>query len=221
MPMVPLPVERAVDALGSVTELAPRTSWSAPSSLSRAKRVEIVRAVARAASIDWRVRRSWWVRSRIARRWTRGWLPGPDVASDRHRPRPLLRLAAHIELLADAVAHLLSDRAQTSAALLRVLAQGRPTIMGDLEHLSDVPRDAVVRADVSDEEGETTRAILKLASAPSLRGRLGQAARAFVARAHAPARTAEAYARAIELAAARPRPPVSGWPSHWAALARS
>ena len=93
--------------------------------------------------------------------------------------------------------------------------------MADLENLADVPRDAVIRADVSDEEGEVTRAILKLAASPSLRARLGLSARAFVERAHAPARTAEAYARAIELAAARRRPAVSGWPPHWAALARS
>jgi glycosyltransferase involved in cell wall biosynthesis len=130
-------------------------------------------------------------------------------------------LAAHIEL-ADAVAHLRYPTArETSAALLRVLAQGRATIMADLEHLADVPRDAVVRVDVSDEEGEVTRAILKLAGSPSLRARLGRAARAFVEREHAPARTAEAYANAIERAAARPDPSAAAWPPHWAALARN
>ena len=52
---------------------------------------------------------------------------------------PFSELAAHIEL-ADAVAHLRYPTArETSAALLRVLAQGRPTIMADLEHLADVP----------------------------------------------------------------------------------
>jgi len=104
-----------------------------------------------------------------------------------------------------------------------VLAQGRATIMADLEHLADVPRDAVLRADVSDEEGEITRGILKLAGSPSLRARLGRAARAFVERAHAPALTAEAYARAIERAAARPARsvPVPAWPPHWAALFRN
>ena len=58
---------------------------------------------------------------------------------------------------------------ETSAALLRVLAQGRPTIVSDLEHLSDLPHDAVVRADVADEEGEVTRALLRLAESPALR----------------------------------------------------
>jgi len=134
---------------------------------------------------------------------------------------PFLELAAHIEM-ADAVAHLRYPSArETSAALLRVLAQGRPTIMGDLEHLADVPQDAVIRADVADEEGETTRAILKLAASPALRARLGATARAFVERAHAPTLTAEAYADAIERAIARPRSTVTGWPDHWAALARA
>jgi glycosyltransferase involved in cell wall biosynthesis len=133
---------------------------------------------------------------------------------------PFSELAAHIEL-ADVVAHLRYPTArETSAALLRVLAQGRPTIMGDLEHLADVPRGAVIRADVADEEGEVTRAILKLVSSPALRARLGAAARAFVERAHAPARAAEAYATAIERAITRPAPAVPGWPAHWAALAR-
>jgi glycosyltransferase involved in cell wall biosynthesis len=136
---------------------------------------------------------------------------------------PFSELAAHIEI-ADAVAHLRYPTArETSAALLRVLAQGRATIMADLEHLADVPRDAVVRVDVSDEEGEVTRAILKLAGSPSWRARLGGAARAFVEREHAPARTAEAYANAIEHAAARAAPsvPVPAWPPQWAALARN
>ena len=87
---------------------------------------------------------------------------------------------------------------ETSAALLRVLAQGRPTIVSDLEHLSDLPDDAVVRADVADEEGEVTRALLRLAESPALRARLGAAARAHVASAHSPARCRETYAAAIE-----------------------
>jgi glycosyltransferase involved in cell wall biosynthesis len=131
---------------------------------------------------------------------------------------PLSEIAAHMEL-ADVVAHLRYPTArETSAALLRVLAQGRPTIMGDLENLADVPRHAVLRVDVTDEEGEVTRAILRLAGAPTLRTRLGRAARDHVLREHADARSAEAYAEAIERAMARPDPRTTGWPSHWAAL---
>ena len=55
-----------------------------------------------------------------------------------------------------------------------------------------------VRADVADEEGEVTRAILRLAESPALRARLGAAARAHVASAHSPARCRETYSAAIE-----------------------
>ncbi len=130
---------------------------------------------------------------------------------------PLSELPAHMEL-ADAVVHLRYPTArETSAALLRVLAQGRPTILSDLEHLSDVPRDAVLRADVRDEEGEVTRGLLKLATQPSLRARLGRAAAAFAAESHAPARCLEGYDAAIAAALSRTARPRAGWPAHWRA----
>jgi glycosyltransferase involved in cell wall biosynthesis len=225
MPMEPLAVEpAAVDALRKRYGIVPDDFVVGTFGLvTREKRVDTVaRAVARAASLHPRVRLlvvgPVADRGALDARLAGLGLAARAIVTGRV---PFSELAAHIEL-ADAVAHLRYPTArETSAALLRVLAQGRATIMGDLEHLADVPREAVIRADVSDEEGEVTRAILKLAASPSLRTRLGQAARAFVESAHAPARTAEAYASAIELAAARPRPAVSGWPSHWAALARS
>jgi glycosyltransferase involved in cell wall biosynthesis len=106
-------------------------------------------------------------------------------------------LAVHIEA-ADLVAHLRYPTArETSAALLRVLAQGRPTVISDLEHLADIPEDAVVRAAVDDEEGEVLRAILRLAEDPKRRDRLGAAAARFIAASHSPAHCAEAYADAI------------------------
>ena len=111
---------------------------------------------------------------------------------------PFELLAAHIET-ADLVAHLRYPTArETSAALLRVLAQGRPTVISDLEHLADIPDDAVVRAAVDDEEGEVLRAILRLAEDVKHRARLATRAAAFVREAHSPARCAEGYAAAIE-----------------------
>jgi glycosyltransferase involved in cell wall biosynthesis len=224
MPMTPLPVApAAVEALRRRHGVAAEDFVVGTFGLvTREKRIDTVaRAVARAARIHPGVRLL--VVGPVADRGAldadlaRLGLASRAIVTGRV---PFSELAAHIEL-ADAVAHLRYPTArETSAALLRVLAQGRPTIMGDLEHLADVPSDAVVRADVSDEEGETTRAILSLASSPARRARLGSAARAFVERAHAPALTAEAYARAIERAAARPAPaPVPAWPRHWAALA--
>ncbi|HZM51538.1 MAG TPA: glycosyltransferase, partial [Vicinamibacteria bacterium] len=225
MPMQPLPVEAAaVEALRKRYAIAVDDFVVGTFGLvTREKRVDTVaRAVARAASLHPGVRLL--VMGPVADRGaldarlaSLGLASGAIVTGR----VPFPELAAHIEL-ADAAAHLRYPTArETSAALLRVLAQGRPTIMGDLEHLADVPPDAVIRADVADEEGETTRAILKLAASPSLRARLGAAARAFVERAHAPALAADAYASAIERAIARPRPTAPGWPAHWAALART
>jgi glycosyltransferase involved in cell wall biosynthesis len=128
---------------------------------------------------------------------------------------PFAWLPAHMEA-ADVAVHLrYSTARETSAALLRLLAQGRPTVVSDLEHLSDIPDDAVVRADVSDEEGEVLRAILRLAEEPRRRDRLGAAARTFAAREHSPARCHEGYETALSLAARSADPPPRDWPSHW------
>src|SRR5262249_17803853 len=120
--------------------------------------------------------------------------------------------------LADVAVHLRYPTArETSAALLRLLAQGRPTIVSDLEHLADIPPQAVLRADVSDEEGEVLRGLLRLASRPELREALGPSAAAFVAQEPAPARCAAGYEAAIERALSSPAPPRRPWPSHWTA----
>ena len=126
-------------------------------------------------------------------------------------------LPAHIEA-ADVVAHLRYPTAgETSAALLRVLAQGRPTVASDVANFADVPADAVLRVDVADEEGELTRAILRLAASPRLRERMGARAAEFVASRHAPARTVETYEAAIQAAIAAPIPHPAEVPVHWRA----
>jgi glycosyltransferase involved in cell wall biosynthesis len=128
---------------------------------------------------------------------------------------PLSELPAHMEA-ADLAVHLRYPTArESSAALLRLLAQGRPTVMSDLEQLADVPDDAVLRVDPADEEGELLRAILRLAAAPGRRESLGRVARAFALREHSPARCQEAYETAIARAASRPAPPSRAWPAHW------
>jgi glycosyltransferase involved in cell wall biosynthesis len=130
----------------------------------------------------------------------------------------LAELAAHMEV-ADVAVHLRYPTArETSAALLRLLAQGRPVILSDLENLSGVPGEAVMRADPTDEEGAVTRGLLALAARPEARARLAERARAFVRIEHAPARCRADYDVALALAAARPDPPRRPWPSHWAAL---
>jgi glycosyltransferase involved in cell wall biosynthesis len=132
---------------------------------------------------------------------------------------PLAELPVFLEA-ADVVAHLRYPTArETSAALLRILAQGRPTVMSDLEHLADIPEDAVLRTDVADEEGALTRAILRLAGDAAWRHALGEHAAAFMAREHSGARCREGYESAIAAAMAAPDPPPHPWPAHWMAPA--
>lgn len=128
---------------------------------------------------------------------------------------PMEALPAHIEA-ADVVVHLRYPTArETSAALLRVLAQGRPSIVSDVENFAEIPDDAVVRADVSDEEGSVTRAILRLAGDSRLRARLGERAAAYVAEEHSLARALASYESAIAAARARPVPRPAALPAHW------
>jgi len=187
--------------------------------LTREKRIETVaRAVARAAALRPAIRLL-----------LVGPVPDPDglrslltrigvedrtVVSGRV---PFEELPAHIAA-ADAVVHLRYPTArETSAALLRVLAQGRATVISDLEHLADIPTDAVLRADVTDEEGEVTRALFRLADDSGLRNRLGEAALAFVKREHTAARCLEGYESALVVTARRPVPSPRAWPDHWPA----
>jgi glycosyltransferase involved in cell wall biosynthesis len=131
---------------------------------------------------------------------------------------PYAELAAHIEA-ADLVAHLRYPTArETSAALLRVLAQGRPTIASDLEHLADIPDEAIARIPLDGEERALTQAIERLAQDGDERRRLGRQAAAFVADAHSPARCRTGYLDAIEQAARRPAAVArAAWPAHWRA----
>jgi glycosyltransferase involved in cell wall biosynthesis len=127
---------------------------------------------------------------------------------------PFAELPIYLEA-ADVVAHLRYPTArETSAALLRVLAQGRPAVVSDLENL-EVPEGSVLRARLTDEEGELTRAVLRLAERNDERARLGQEAARFVEREHSPARCTRGYEAAIEEAISRPDPPRRAWPSHW------
>jgi glycosyltransferase involved in cell wall biosynthesis len=128
---------------------------------------------------------------------------------------PLEELPAYMAA-ADLAVHLRYPTGrETSAALLRILAQGRPTVLSDLEHLGDIPGAAVVRADPADEEGEVTRAILRLHDKPAARARLGAAAAELIRREHSPARCRDGYEAAIARAVALPYPAPRPWPAHW------
>lgn len=221
---VPMPVEASTVPRDAVTALRERLGL-APGDvvvgsfglLTREKRVETVaRAVARASWIDSRIRLL-----------LVGPVPDPAGLEQmlgrlgvRERAVvtgrvPFPELATHIEA-ADVVAHLRYPTArETSAALLRVLAQGRPAIISDLIHWDEIPDSAALRVDLTDEEGALTRALLRLAASPEARDRLSRSAAAFVQAEHSPARCLEAYEEAIETTRRLPDPPPRAWPGHW------
>jgi glycosyltransferase involved in cell wall biosynthesis len=117
---------------------------------------------------------------------------------------------------ADLVVHLRYPTGrETSAALLRVLAQGRPTIVSDLAHQAGLPDGAVWRVDGSDEEGSLVRAIVALASDPEGRRAMGRHAAGYVARVHAAPRVLDAWDEALDLARRYPVPAAREWPAHW------
>ena len=202
MPAAPAPVDPGVvAALRARLGFAPDDIVVGSFGLmTREKRIETVaRAVARAASSVPRLRLllagpvpdESALRSLLERRG----VAGRTVVTGRV---PLEALPAHIAA-ADLVLHLRYPTAgETSAALLRVLAQGRPAVVPDLPNLEEIPADAVVKLDVADEEGEATRALLRLAASPELRERLGRRAAAYAGAAHAPRRCAASYEAALE-----------------------
>lgn len=96
--------------------------------------------------------------------------------------------------ITDAVVHLRYPTArETSAALLRVMAQGRPVVISDIANQSEIPADVVRRIDPIDEEGDLTRAIDWILRNPEPARAMGERARRFVQVEHAPDRTRETY----------------------------
>ncbi|MEO8359706.1 MAG: glycosyltransferase [Vicinamibacteria bacterium] len=103
--------------------------------------------------------------------------------------------------LSTVVVHLRYPTArETSAALLRVMAQGRPVVISDIANQSEIPDDAVRRVDPTDEEGGVARAIDALARDPKLAQRLGSRAREFSETEHSDQRTLETYDRLLNSA---------------------
>ncbi len=96
---------------------------------------------------------------------------------------------------------------ETSATALRALAAGRPLIVWDHGWYAELPDDVCLKASPGDEDGLLT-AMLTLARDAERRQTMGRRAADYAARAHAPARTADAYLQAIQgLLAKLGRPP--------------
>jgi glycosyltransferase involved in cell wall biosynthesis len=168
--------------------------------VTREKRIETVaRAVARIAEIHPGVRLllagpvadSDWLASTLRR----ASIVGRTVLAGRLDHEDFLAAMS----LTDAVAHLRYPTArETSAALLRVMAQGRPVIISDIANQSEIPGDAVRRVDPCHEEGDLTRCIDWILRSPGAARAMGARAAHFARTAHAPARTRESYGRLLK-----------------------
>ncbi len=111
---------------------------------------------------------------------------------------------------------------ELSGPWLRALAAGRPTVVIDLAHLTDVPSldprswtlhgggergtAVTIAIDIMDEAHSLRLAMRRLAADPALRATLGAAGRAWWQRHHAPERMLEDYRRVLAAAGRRPVP---------------
>ncbi len=128
---------------------------------------------------------------------------------------------------------------ETSAAWLRCLAAGKPTVITDLAHTSSVPAydprswtvlegagigsglqpgtgrlPVCVAVDIVDEQHSLALAVRRLARDEGLRLELGRNAYEYWRREHTPEQMAEDYEAAIARALGRPVPDRAGLPAH-------
>jgi glycosyltransferase involved in cell wall biosynthesis len=103
---------------------------------------------------------------------------------------------------------------ETSASWLQCLSAGRPTVITDLAHLSDVPDSVALRVDLLDEDASLYRAMRRLADDARLRDDLSREGRDYWAANHTVRLMADDYRRIIRTALARPAPSPPDLPRH-------
>ena len=121
---------------------------------------------------------------------------------------------------------------ETSAAWIRCLAAGKPTVITDLAHLTDVPsldlrsmtvactapsvsEPVCVHVELIDDINMLRLALRRLTEDPALRDRLGRAARRYWAEHATMTVMARDYEAALASAAAAPNPATpANWPAH-------
>lgn len=202
-----MPVREQAVSAASTAALRTRLGLSVNSPIvgcfglvTREKRIETVaRAIARLAEIHSNVRLL---------------LAGPvsdppwlGALLDRTGVSPRAVVAGRLEpgdfvaamALTHAVVHLRYPTGrETSAALLRVMAQGRPVVISDLANQKEIPHDVVRRVDLCDEEGDLTRALDGILTNRPAAEAMGERARRFVAIEHSEIRTRETYEQLLE-----------------------
>jgi glycosyltransferase involved in cell wall biosynthesis len=202
-----MPAQAQAVSAGAVAALRTRLGLSLNSAtvgcfglVTREKRIETVaRAIARLTEIHPTVRLL---------------LAGPvsdapwlDALLERTGVSPRAVVAGRLEpddfaaamALTDAVVHLRYPTGrETSAALLRVMAQGRPVVISDLANQKEIPHDVARRVDSCDEEGDLTRALDAILTNRPAAEAMGERARRFVALEHSEVRTRETYEQLLK-----------------------
>jgi glycosyltransferase involved in cell wall biosynthesis len=102
------------------------------------------------------------------------------------------------------------SRGETSGAVTHAMAHGLPVLVNTHGSMAELPDDAVYKVDDPIESDALIRALESLRDDAGLRERLGAAARALIATAHAPIACAAEYAEALERAYARDRVSANG-----------
>jgi len=153
-----------------------------------------------------------------------GAYPELGVEVDRLGLRDWIRVTGHVAdqaiadylAAADACLCLRWPTAQeTSASWLRCLAAARPTVITDLAHLVDTPRDVAIRVDPMRETASVADAMRRLADDGPLRAELGRAGHAYWSMHHTLDAMTEDYRRLVALAASRPAPAPDDLPTHF------
>jgi len=94
---------------------------------------------------------------------------------------------------------------ETSASLLRLLGDGKCTLVSAYRQFLEIPPEAAVRIPLGkDEEEVLARELVALARDPARRERIGAAARAFIAAEHSMAAAARGFREAVTAIAASP-----------------
>ena len=87
---------------------------------------------------------------------------------------------------------------ETSGSAIRALSLGKPLVVSDVGWFAELPDEAVIKVPIDEGEEDTLAAALAALTDPSVRAKMGAAARELVEREHRLDRVAEAYAAALE-----------------------
>src|SRR5437763_8460602 len=91
---------------------------------------------------------------------------------------------------------------ETSGSAIRALSLGKPLVVSDVGWFAELPDDVALKVPVGgDEEIDAIAAALERLAEPGVAARMGEQARAYVAREHDLERVATQYAAALEQAA--------------------